>query len=138
MYMYVCVCVYVYMCVCIYIYIYVHVCTYYIYRSSHSYLVVQPGKDSPTSTNGHNAVVRPLLDDILGDQDLKAADVGLPQARLQGLWDGRSKKEEGGQSMIGINVMHIYIHRPRQTQGGARQGIILLTLVSDQYHLGWH
>ena len=115
-----CVCVYVYMCVCIYIYIYVHVCTYYIYRSSHSYLVVQPGKDSPTSTNGHNAVVRPLLDDILGDQDLKAADVGLPQARLQGLWDGRSKKEEGGQSMIEINVMHIYISADPGRRKGER------------------
>ena len=27
----------------------------------------------------------------------------------------------------------LYIRRPRQTQGGARQGIILLTLVSDYY-----
>ena len=30
------------------------------------------------------------------------------------------------------------IRRPRQTQGGARQGIILLTLVSDYYHLHYH
>ena len=29
--------------------------------------------------------------------------------------------------------IYIYIRRPRQTQGGARQGIILLTLVSDYY-----
>ena len=36
---------------------------------------------------------------------------------------------------VGLNFVEIctYIRRPRQTQGGARQGIILLTLVSDYY-----
>ena len=29
--------------------------------------------------------------------------------------------------------IYIYIRRPRQTQGGARQGIILLTLVSGVF-----
>ena len=29
------------------------------------------GSTKRSSTNGHDAVVRPLLDDILGDQDLR-------------------------------------------------------------------
>ena len=34
-----------------------------------------------------------------------------------------------------LSRLYAYIiRRPRQTQGGARQGIILLTLVSDYYH----
>ena len=50
-------------------------------------------------------------------------------------------------SMDGIyaNIKGVYwwdpcyhIRRPRQMQGGARQGIILLTLVSDYYHLHYH
>ena len=32
------------------------------------------------------------------------------------------------------NGIYSDIRRPRQTQGGARQGIILLTLVSDYYY----
>ena len=38
--------------------------------------------------------------------------------------------------ILGISIIckrYIYIRRPRQTQGGARQGIILLILVSDYY-----
>ena len=50
-------------------------------------------------------------------------------------------------SMDGIyaNIKGVYwwdpcyhIRRPRQMQGGARQGIILLTLVSDYCHLHYH
>jgi hypothetical protein len=39
-----------------------------------------------------------------------------------------------------INIIHFWclIRRPRQTQGGARQGIRLLTLVSDyDYYYFW-
>ena len=36
-------------------------------------------------------------------------------------------------SFPGIQALQSDIRRPRQTQGGARQGIILLTLVSDYY-----
>jgi len=34
---------------------------------------------------------------------------------------------------IYIYYLYTYIRRPRQTQGGARQGIILLTVLSDYY-----
>ena len=41
-----------------------------------------------------------------------------------------------GQDYCNLRVKQKYQHirRPRQTQGGARQGIILLTLVSDYYY----
>ena len=49
----------------------------------------------------------------------------------------REKREEKRRKFYiypDVTHTHIYIRRPRQTQGGARQGIILLTLVSDYYH----